>query len=335
MRVVDPMGNMSFRRSGQSVDVLGIGNAIVDLLCPVEDGELEKKGLLKGSMALVDDVAAQQLHSQVQPVSVQSGGSVANSLFHSAQMGAKCHLVGKVADDETGQRFRDDAERGGVKLTTTPLAGQHMSGCCFVFVTPDGQRTMCTFLGASAKLSDVDIDAAAIAAAKVLLIEGYLWSSVSARQMILKSAAIAHQSDTLVAFSLSDSYLVSAHQEEFQEFIENYVDLLFANEHEAYRLFDTDSLATTVDRLKRVVDHLVVTRGESGSVAYHEDNTYECSALSVEKVVDTTGAGDAYAGGYLYGLTQGYSIEQCMKIATQQSTDVIGHYGGRIAKESL
>ncbi len=313
----------------KTVDVIGIGNAIVDLLCRVEDDELETRHLVKGSMALIEVEAAQVLDRVVQPVSVQSGGSIANSLFHGSQLGAKCHLIGKIADDATGHRFRADIQHAGVKFTTTPLDAQHMSGRCFVFLTPDGQRTMCTLLGASAKLSNADVNATAIATARILLIEGYLWSSVSARQMILKSVEIAHDSDTLVAFSLSDPFLVGAHQAELQKFVESDVDLLFANESEACRLFDTDGLPATVNRLKQVVDHLVITRGAAGSVVCLNNNTHECAALAVEKVVDTTGAGDAYAGAYLFGFAKGHSVEQCMSIASQQSAEVIGHFGGR------
>ncbi len=314
----------------ERVDVIGIGNAIVDVVCSVEDEELEDRGLIKGSMALIDAQIASELNSVVQPVSRKSGGSVANSLVHIAQLGGNCQLVGKVADDETGQRFIEDTKQAGVQFNTASLDTNTLSGRCFVFVSIDGQRTMCTYLGASSKLSDSDVDSAAIAGSKFLLIEGYLWSSPSAKAMILKAASIARESDTCVAFTLSDPYLVDAHQSEFQDFVEKDVDLLFANEHEGSRLYGTRNLNETIAQLKQQVAHVVITRGESGSVAVFENQTYHCDAAPVTEVVDTTGAGDAYAGGYLFGLTQQYPIERCMQIASDRAAKTIGLFGGRV-----
>ena len=312
------------------VDVLGIGNAIVDLLCSVKEDELKRLSLVKGSMTLVEDQVATDLGATFTPVSMQSGGSIANSLAHVAGLGGHSQLIGKVADDATGLRFREDAAQIGMQFDTPALVSGVASGRCFVFVTPDGERTMCTNLGASSQLSQDDIDATAISSAKVLLVEGYLWSSPSARQMILSSVSIARESGTVVAFSLSDSFLVDAFRSDFQTFVEQSVDLLIANEHEAEQLYATGDIHDTLDRLQQSVAHLVITRGAKGSVVVLEDQTYEREATSVVEVVDTTGAGDAYAGGYLYGLTQDFPVAKCMDIASDQAAVVIGQYGGRV-----
>ena len=311
------------------IDVLGIGNAIVDILCSVDDDELQHKGLIKGSMALIDDETRASLDATVKPICRQSGGSVANSVVHVAELSGRSQYIGKVANDTTGQQFMDDMGRSGVIFNSTVLNSGASTGRCFVFVTPDGQRTMCTYLGACVDLSIDDVDVAAIKRSKTLLIEGYLWSSLSAREMILKSAAIAQESETLVAFSLSDPYLVDGYRLQLQEFVQNYVDLLFGNEREMEELHQTHGLDDTIVALSPLVSHLVITRGEFGSVAVVNDEMFKCSAVPVEEVVDTTGAGDAYAGGYLYGFAREFTVAQCMSIASDVAGRVIGHFGGR------
>ena len=311
------------------IDVLGIGNAIVDILCGVDDDELQHKGLTKGSMALIDDETRASLDSTVTPICRQSGGSVANSVVHVAELTGRSQYIGKVANDTTGRQFMDDMGRSGVIFESTVLNSGASTGRCFVFVTPDGQRTMCTYLGACVDLSIDDVDVAAIKRSKTLLIEGYLWSSPSAKEMILQSAAIAQESETLVAFSLSDPFLVDGYRSQLQEFVRNHVDLLFGNEREMEELHQTHGLDDTIVALSPLVSHLVITRGEFGSVAVVNDEMFKCSAVPVEEVVDTTGAGDAYAGGYLYGFAREFPVAQCMSIASDVAGRVIGHFGGR------
>lgn len=313
----------------KAIDVLGIGNAMVDILCSVEDQELRHKGLTKGSMTLIDNEMRASLDSVVKPIFRQSGGSVANSVVHVAELTGRSQYIGKVANDSTGKQFIEDMAASGVIFESTVLDSDASTGRCFVFVTPDGQRTMCTYLGACANLTIDDVDVAAIRQAKSLLIEGYLWSSRSAKEMILKSAEIAHESETLVAFSLSDPFLVDSHRSELQDFVHNDVDILFGNELEMEQLHETRGLSETIDALKPVVDHLVITRGEHGSVVVSADEVFTNNATSIAKVVDTTGAGDAYAGGYLYGFAQGFSVAQCMSIASNLAGRVVGHFGGR------
>ncbi len=313
----------------KSIDLLGIGNAIVDNLCRAEDRELERNELIKGSMTLVDEQTAARLESMVSPVSTQPGGSVANSVAHFAQLGGRCSFVGKVANDDAGDQYVEAMVQIGVDFRSARLDTGMATGRCNVFVTPDGQRTMCTYLGASVELSSADVDAETIAASKVVLIEGYLWSSPSAKDMILETVSIARQIETAVAFSLSDPFLVDAFRSELQSFVEDEVDLLFGNENEVSQLYSAPSLQDSVDRLKQVVSHIVVTRGENGSVAVVNNEMHEHRAAPVAEVVDTTGAGDAYAGGYLYGMAQGYPVARCMEIASDLAADVIGHFGGR------
>lgn len=313
----------------KAIDVLGIGNAMVDILCTVEDDELQQRGLTKGTMVLIDDEMRAALDSGVQPIFRQSGGSVANSVVHVAELSGRSQYIGKVASDATGQKFIDDIVRSGVVFNSTALEAEASTGRCFVFVTPDGQRTMCAYLGACVSLAVGDLDAAAIRQSKTVLIEGYLWSSSSARELVLNAAEIARDSDTLVAFSLSDPILVDSHRSELQQFVEKHVNLLFGNEREVEQLYQTCGLDDTVDALHPLVSHLIVTQGERGSVVAVNGEVFTCNAASVEKVVDTTGAGDAYAGGYLYGLTQNYPVTQCMSIASEIAGEVIGHFGGR------
>ncbi len=312
------------------IELLGIGNSIVDKLCRTEDQELNEYGLIKGSMALIDAQQAAHLESMVNPVIKQSGGSVANSVVHFANLGGRSGFIGKVANDIHGRGYVAELVRADVQFTTNFYDGDDVAtGRCYVFVTPDGQRTMCTHLGASTELTLTDINAAAIEQSKILLIEGYLWSSSVAREMIIEAVSIARRSNTVVAFTLSDPYLVDAYRAELQPFVENYVDLLFGNEHEAYQLYHTSTLQESIDRLQQVVAHLVLTRGEKGSVSIINQHIVVRHATPVELVVDTTGAGDAYAGGYLYGYLQNHSTEQCMDIASNLAAQVIRHYGGR------
>lgn len=313
----------------ETIDLLGIGNAIADNLCRSSDSELKKNGLIKGSMALIDAQKAAELQSTVIPVSRQSGGSVSNSVVHFAQLGGQSQFIGKVANDDAGTHYIDELIREGVEYSTSFLKSGISTGRCYVFVTSDGQRTMCTYLGASSELSIADVDTDALDKTKILFIEGYLWASPCAKEMILESVLVAKKSESIIAFSLSDPFLVDGFRSEFQNFVEKDVDILIGNDQEVYQLYETSTLQDSIEELKNRVNHFVITRGERGSVAVVQHDVFKRSATPIEQVVDTTGAGDAFAGGYLYGLTQNYSVEQCLEIASNRAGQVIGHFGGR------
>ncbi len=313
----------------ETIDLLGIGNAIADNLCRSSDDELKKYGLIKGSMALIDGKKAAELQSTVSPVLRQSGGSVSNSVVHFSQLGGRSQFIGKVANDDAGIHYIDDLIREGVEYSTSFLNSGKSTGRCYVFVTSDGQRTMCTNLGASSELSIADVDAEVLDRTRVLFIEGYLWASPCAKEMILESVMIAKKSETIIAFSLSDSFLVDGFRSELQQFVENDVDFLIGNEHEVHQLYETSTLQDSIEELKNRVAHFVITRGEKGSVAVVQHEVFKRCATPVAQVVDTTGAGDAFAGGYLYGLTQNNSVEQCLEFASNRAGQVISHFGGR------
>ena len=313
----------------ETIDLLGMGNAMTDNLCRSSDDELKKNGLVKGSMALIDGQKAAKLQSTVSPVSRQSGGSVSNSVVHFAQLGGRSLFIGKVANDDAGTHYIDELIREGVEYRTSFLNSGISTGRCYVFVTPDGQRTMCTYLGASSELSIADVDAEALDRTKVLFIEGYLWASTCAKDMILESVLIAKKSETIIAFSLSDPFLVDGFRSELQRFVENDVDFLIGNEQEIHQLYETSTLQNSIEALKNRVAHFVITRGEKGSVAVVQHEVFKRCATPVTQVVDTTGAGDAFAGGYLFGLTQNYSVEQCLEIASNRAGQVVSHFGGR------
>ncbi len=313
----------------KTIDVLGVGNAIVDCLSVVSDSELESMRLSKGMMTLIDDEQCRRLNSSVHPETVRSGGSVANSIALLSSLGSKCKFIGKVALDDAGDQFADGMAQGGIVFETARERLNASTGQCFIFVTADAQRTMCTHLGASTMLTLDDVDANAVVASSYLFVEGYLWDSPSARQMVLEQSKIACVNNTPVAFSLSDPLLVDRHRSQLQDYVEQFVDVLFANEAEAAMLYRSRDFDSSIIDLCDKVSTCVVTRGAAGSVAVCDNHTYVREADPVKQLKDTTGAGDAYAGGFLQGLTQHMSIEQCMSLASASAASVIDHIGGR------
>ena len=311
------------------IDVLGLGNAIVDILCFTREEDILKMELAKGTMQLVGHEAVHKLRQNLSLDSFRSGGSIANSLAHLSELGASCQFVGKVARDDTGARFTNDLKQLGIKFTTRPLQDGSTSARCYIFVTPDGQRTMCTYLGASSMLSTTDLDEEAIRDASCMFVEGYLWYSATARELIFESSKIARSLGTNIAFSLSDPVLVDSFRSELQPYVEENVDILFANELEAEQLFRTNGAKETVCALSQKVNTLVMTQGAAGSVVAAEGQIFDRPAVSVPNVVDTTGAGDAYAAGILFGLSRNKPIPNCMEIASRIAAEVIQHIGGR------
>ena len=314
----------------KTADVLGIGVALVDYLSFVSDRQLESMHLAKGTMKLIDHDELTQIQKLISPDSIQSGGSVANTIVQLASLGSQCHFIGKVAGDDTGSKFRKDMECVGVEFATALSESELPTGRCYVFVTPDAQRTMCTFLGAGTSLAISDVDADAIANVRYMFVEGYLWDSPSAKQMIAEKTAIAIQSDTAISLTLSDPLLVDRHREHLQDYVENYVDLLICNEFEALQMYRSKSLDDAVELLRKKVMTLVVTKGEYGSLVVCGDETHVRNATRICDVKDTTGAGDAYAAGFLHGFARQLPITDCMTIGSDLASEVVQHMGGRI-----
>jgi sugar/nucleoside kinase (ribokinase family) len=310
-------------------DVVGIGNAIVDVLARAEDSFLAAHGLAKGAMTLIDDAAAERLYAAMGPGRECSGGSAANTIAALAAIGARCAFIGKVRDDQLGQVFAHDIRALGVAFATAPATRGAPTARCLIFVTPDAQRTMQTFLGASVGLAPEDIDARLIAAAKVTYLEGYLWDPPPAKEAFRKAAKIANDAERLVALSLSDPFCVDRHRADFLNLVERHVDLLFANEEEIKSLYQ---VATFDEALQKVRGHCqiaVLTRSAKGAVVVAGEEVHVIDAEPIVKVVDTTGAGDAFAAGFLYGFTHGFDLARAARAGAIAAAEVIGHVGAR------
>jgi sugar/nucleoside kinase (ribokinase family) len=310
-------------------DVAAIGNAIVDVIAPCTDAFLSENGLTKGAMMLVDPAASAALYSRMQQAVEASGGSAANTIAGLASFGGRAAFMGKVADDELGRTFARDMRRIGARFENAPLKDGPATAVSMINVTPDAQRTMCTFLGASVQFTDDDVDVATVEAAKYVYLEGYLFDAEAARRAFAKAAALAHGAGRKIALTLSDSFVVERHRGALKGFIESQVDLLFANEAELLSLFETDDFDDACEKLLYMTDLAAVTRSEKGSVILAKGGTLHIPAEPVEKVVDTTGAGDQYAAGFLFGLTQGRSLHDCGRLASIAAAEVISHYGPR------
>jgi sugar/nucleoside kinase (ribokinase family) len=309
-------------------DILGIGNAIVDVVARADDGFLSRHDMHKGAMALIDAATADALYVAMPPGQESSGGSVANTCAVAAGLGARVGYIGKVADDQLGGVFRHDINAVGVHFPTSPLSGGAPTARCLILVTPDGQRTMNTFLGACVTLGEADVDAALVAASAVTYLEGYLFDPPAAQAAFRKAAAAAHAAGRRVALSLSDAFCVNRHRAAFLELVANHVDILFANETEITALYERNSFEEAAEAVRGQVALAALTRSEAGSVILHGDETVQVAAEPA-RVVDTTGAGDAYAAGFLAGLTAGKSLHLCGRMGSVAAAEVIGHYGAR------
>jgi sugar/nucleoside kinase (ribokinase family) len=310
-------------------DVAAIGNAIVDVIAPSSDDFLTDEGLAKGGMMLIDEAQAEQLYGRMAAGIEASGGSAANTVAGVASLGGRAAFIGKVAHDALGQVFAHDIGAIGVSFDTPPLASGAATARCLINVTPDGQRTMSTFLGACVHLSPDDVDPAVIEQAKIIYLEGYLFDPHEARRAFAKAAGLARASGRLIALSLSDAFVVDRHREALKGFIDSEVDVLLANESELTALFETDNFDTAVKALRGRVGIAAVTRGAAGSVVVQGDEIHAVDAARVEKVVDTTGAGDQYAAGFLFGLANGRPLPLCGRFGSLAAAEVIAHYGPR------
>ncbi len=315
--------------NSKKYDVVGIGNAIVDVISHCDDVFLQNQSMRKGSMELIDKGRAEELYSKMGPATECSGGSVANSLAGLAQLGAKTAFIGCVKDDQLGKIFRHDMESIGIDFVTPAKLGGKPTATCMIFVTPDGERTMNTYIGACADLQPEDIDPDAVTSGKFLLIEGYLWDQEPAKQAIRQALQLAKEAGSKLVFSLSDVFCVERHRVEFGKLVEHSLDILFANEKELMSLYQTDLLADALASLRQKIDLAFITRHELGSVVVTADEIIEIPAVAVNKVVDSTGAGDLYAAGVLYGLAQGWSPQKAAGLGSRCAADIIQQMGAR------
>jgi len=312
--------------------VVGIGNAIVDVLTHTDDSFLEQHDLAKGSMTLIDVEQATRLYSKMGSTVECSGGSAANSMAGLAALGGRAAYIGRVRDDALGEVFRRAIREAGVTFDLAPATTGPPTGRCLILVTPDAQRTMQTLLGASATLRPEDIDHETVAGASITFLEGYLWDPEPAKRAFLRAAGIAHASGRRVALSLSDSFCVERHRDEFRDLVDNHVDVLFANEDELESLYETESLGQALASLGGRCEIAAVTRGAQGSLVVSGRDVIEVAAETVDRVVDTTGAGDLYAAGFLYGLSRGRDAATCGRIGSLAAAEIIGHFGARPEK---
>jgi len=313
----------------QQLDVTGIGNAIVDVLAHTSDEQLARLALHKGAMALIDASTADSLYEQMGPAIEVSGGSVANSMAAIASLGGGAGYIGKVRADQLGQVFSHDIRAAGVEFVSRKSESGPSTARCLILVTPDGQRTMNTYLGACVELGPEDIDEALIARSKVVYLEGYLWDPPRAKEAMLKAANLAHKHGGRVALSLSDAFCVGRHRAEFNRLIEAHVDILFANEDEIRSLTEADSFDQALSAVRGRCEVTVLTRGAQGAVVLANDERFVVTADPVERVLDTTGAGDLFAGGFLYGFTHGYGPGDAARIGAICAAEVITHVGAR------
>jgi sugar/nucleoside kinase (ribokinase family) len=310
-------------------DVAAIGNAIVDVIAPSSDEFLADEALPKGGMTLIDEARAERLYERMASAIEASGGSAANTVAGVASLGGRAAYIGKVAADALGQVFAHDIGAIGVTFNTPPLASGAATARCLINVTPDGQRTMATFLGACVHLTPDDVDPATIEQAKITYLEGYLFDPHEARRAFAKAAGLARASGRLIALSLSDAFVVDRHRGALLGFIDGEVDVLLANESELTSLLETDDFDTAVRALRGRVGLAAVTRGARGSVVLAGDEIHAVDVAPVEKVVDTTGAGDQYAAGFLFGLASGRPLPICGRLGSLAAAEVIAHYGPR------
>jgi sugar/nucleoside kinase (ribokinase family) len=316
--------------TSKKLDVTAIGNAIVDVIAQADDALLAAHGLPKGAMNLIDAAMAEKLYGVMGPGKEASGGSAGNTIAGIAMLGGKTAYIGKVADDQLGTIFTHDIRAAGVTYDTPPLSAGLPTARSLIFVTPDAQRTMQTFLGACTQLGPEDINMDHITSSQVVYMEGYLWDLPRAKQAMLDAAMKAKESGVKVSLTLSDALCVGRFRDEFLELAEKYVDILFANESEILSLYQVEHFDDALQQVRKHCEIAALTRSEKGSVVVSGDEVHVIDAVKGVKVVDTTGAGDAYAAGFLYGYTQGRDLATCGRLGGVMAASVIGQYGPRL-----
>ena len=313
-------------------DVLGIGNAIVDVLSHADDAFLAKHALNKGGMTLIDEARAETLYAAMGPGIEVSGGSCGNTMAGVASFGGKGAYIGKVRDDQLGAVFAHDLRATGVAFDTSMATSGPATARCLILVTPDAQRTMNTYLGACTGLGPADIDPKLAASAQVTYVEGYLWDAPEAKKAVLKAFDAAHAAGRLVSITLSDSFCVDRYREEFRALIRDKVDILFGNESESKSLYRVESFEAAVEATRKEARIAALTRSEKGSVVIKGGETHAVPAAPVARVVDTTGAGDLYAAGFLHGFTHGKPLAECARLGGIAAAEIISHVGARPEK---
>jgi len=313
-----------------SYDVLAIGNAIVDVIAHADDGFLASHGMTKGGMALIGEARAETLYAAMGPGLEMSGGSAGNTIAGVAALGGKGAFIGKVRDDALGDIYRHDLSALGVDFITPAVSAGAATARCLVLVTPDAERTMNTFLGACTGLEEADIDPALVASAGITYLEGYLFDLPPAKQAFRKAATLARGAGRKVALTMSDSFCVHRHRDEFLDLIDGHIDILFANEEEIRALYGTDDVDEAARRAAGHVELVTVTRGGAGALLIDAGGRVDVPASgAVTEVVDTTGAGDLYAAGVLYGLSRGLPLAECGRLGCAAAGEAIGHVGAR------
>ena len=321
----------SFRHfeHNKNFDLIGLGNAIVDIIVNIEDEFLEINNLDKGPMNLITSDQSQTLLKNCKVIKQISGGSSANTVVCLAELGNYVQFIGRVKNDQFGNFFSSDIKKSKTTFNTPPTNEGASTAHSIILITPDAQRTMCTYLGASIEFEPKDIDFSVLKESKYLYLEGYLWDSELAKKAFIKAAQIAKQSNTKIILSLSDSFCVDRHRESFLELIDNYVDIVFCNESEVLSLFKKDKLADCQEDLSSLCELVVVTLGSNGSLVVNNDNIVVIKSMTKEKVIDTTGAGDIYAGGFIHGLINNYSLKKCGEIGSICAGHIITQLGSR------
>ena len=310
-------------------DLIGLGNAIVDIIVNIEDEFLEINNLEKGSMNLINSNESKKLLENCKVIKQISGGSSANTAVCLAELGNEVQFIGRVKNDQFGNFFSSDIKKSKTIFNTPPTFEGASTAHSIIFITPDAQRTMCTYLGASVEFEPKDIDFSVIKDSKYLYLEGYLWDSKLAKNAFLQAAQIAKLSNTRIILSLSDSFCVDRHRESFLELIDNYVDIVFCNESEVLRLFQKEKLETCQSDISSLCELVVVTKGRDGSIIFNKKNLEVIKSMPKGKIIDTTGAGDIYAGGFIHGLINNYSLKKCGEIGSICAGHIITQLGSR------
>jgi sugar/nucleoside kinase (ribokinase family) len=312
-------------------DVLGLGNALVDVIASVDDAFIEAHDFPRGATTMVDLDRAEAVYADLPPAQEISGGSCANTIAGLASFGARVAFVGRVRDDQLGKVYTHDLRSLGVHFDVPPATSGPATGRCLIMVTPDAHRTQCTYLGASTFIGPEDVDPAVVARAQVTYLEGYLWDQPPAKDAIRKAAGAARGARRQVALTLSDPFCVDRHREEFRVLVADEIDVLFANEAEICSLYEVDDFDAALQRLRRHCRVGALTRSERGSVVIAGHEVHVIDAEPVDRLVDTTGAGDQYAAGFLYGLTHGHDLATCGRLGSIAAAEVISHFGARPA----
>jgi sugar/nucleoside kinase (ribokinase family) len=306
--------------------ILGIGNAIVDVICKIEDDFLVKNNLTKSTMKLVDETEFKKLLSNLKIEETISGGSVANSIVGLSQLGDKVGFIGKVNEDELGNKYEEGLKKENVKYFYSKKKEELPTGTCLILISPDSERTMCTFLGTAGKINENDVDVNAVKSSEMIFLEGYLWDEGSPKKAFNKAIQNANK----VAMSLSDQFCVERHKPHFLELVKNKLDITFANEQEIMSLIDAKNFDEVISFCKQLGKIIVITRGEKGSIAIEKNEVVHCDSQKDLKIVDLTGAGDLFAGGFLHGHTNKLSIKESLKKGTEMSSKIIQKIGARL-----